>query len=201
MLKRMKTSTKQKLRSQMSSPKSQKSGGKDGKGGSSVKSKDSALGDDDKSGFTVGAGSDKDNTQELEDKVLKDMKIVEASEYGDFANKTITEEEDGAADNDGYSDDVMKFLKEVDNGKCSPGGTSPENKTVRMSNDPVMAFNDVRISGPARKIKMSKTYERNNVPQNAPMRNKLVMEGIKDKVTRGEEKNINSNAQNDWILN
>ena len=91
---------------------------------------------------------ERDDTQELEEKVLQGIIDVENAEQA--ANKTITEEDQ---DDDNYSDDVMKFLKQV---ATDPLPTNKHNdvintanKTLRegQSKDPLMAFiNNVSIS-------------------------------------------------------
>jgi len=63
--------------------------------------------------------------------------------------------------------------------------------------DPVMAFNDVRISGVGRAGKNFKTDFRNTRPKNEPQRNNFTN---KDIVVKGDEKDLEEDAQHDWIL-
>jgi len=67
-----------------------------------------------------------------------------------------------------------------------------KNATQRVFN-PVMAFNDVRISG-ARHDKMM-TFERNMIPNKKPARNNLMsLTQNKDRAVKGEERDLKADA-------
>lgn len=96
---------------------------------------------------------------EMERKVLKN--IIDVDSIADIANQTI-EEEDGMLD-DKLQEDAMNFLREVERKDITPGKTNETaddkevgngdtgqksiKKNVTSIRPPVMAFNDVRITG------------------------------------------------------
>ncbi len=114
-------------------------------GKSSVKSKDSANGENEPSEFTVGQ-EQRENTQELEEKVLQ---IIDEEKLNELQNKTITEEDNASDEN--MSDDTLNFLKQLKNEQNAPVtdviGKTHGNVSVRNGGayEPIMAFNDVRI--------------------------------------------------------
>ena len=102
----------------------------------------------------------------MERNVLKN--IIDVDSIADMANQTI-EEEDGMQD-DQLQEDAMNFLREVERKDITPGktpeiagdkGEATQNSLKKNGTSirpPVMAFNDVRITGTQKHLQNPAIY-------------------------------------------
>lgn len=103
------------------------------------------------------------NTQELEDAVISKLD----GQRPDY--KTISEE-DSDSMKQSHRSSVEDFFAKTANVPAANVTNLAEQprKSDRRGAEPIMAFNDVRIMGLNRDGKNFKTYERSQVPINAP---------------------------------
>ena len=132
---------------------------------------------------------------EMERKVLKN--IIDVDSIADIANQTI-EEEDGMLD-DKLQEDAMNFLREVERKDITPGKTNETADDKEVGNGdtgqksnlkkngtsirpPVMAFNDVRITGTQKHLNINTAMLGKRQSITLSQKNELADEKLHEKI-------------------
>ena len=171
-----------------------------GEGKHSPKSQKSVENFNQKLSESAAGDANRENTNELEERVLAHLEDQAKKNGDDEHNKTI--EEESFVEEDLSGDDVKNFLKELGPDTGLPLQNLPNmldesaarakkmNATSRLF-EPVMAFNDVRISGARAQDMKLMTFDRGMMPKKGPTRNNLMtLQGNKDRVVKGQEQDL-----------
>lgn len=130
--------------------------------------------------------------------------VLETEKIEELNNKTITEEEEPLSDDENFQMQVAKFLQETDIRDPEQARTMPSGKKLDGNGGPIMAFNDVRISG-VKNYNM--TYDRTFAPKeklkrgNWAVNQEAPAEAVPQREGKGTKADADlQGAKEDWFL-